>query len=262
MEIGISTACLYPLQTEEALEVLCGLGVQLVELFFNAPSEAAPAFLHAIKERTQACGVRICAVHPYSSGFEPSYFFSNYRRRFEDALEAYKVFYEAANVLGAELVVLHGDRVAGPLPDDEYYERFGELSRHARRHGTVLAQENVAYCKSRSAAFIRGMRNYLGDEARFILDTKQAVRAGGDPMRMLEAMGRGTVHLHLSDNAGMQQDCLPPGAGCFDFAALARRLRELGYTGRGVVELYRNNYGAYGELAECRQYLQQIFDGV
>lgn len=259
MEVGVSTACFYPLETEEALSTLCSLNIGLAELFFNAPQETLPAFTHALRRTANAAGVRICAVHPYSSGSEPFYFFSDYRRRFEDALELYKGFYEAANVLGAEIVALHGDRMAGSLPDEAYYERFGELSLHARRHGVVLAQENVAYCKSRSAAFIRGMREYLGGEAAFVLDTKQAVRAGESAMELLEAMGENVVHLHLSDSDGAERDCLPPGEGSFDFTAFARRLHALGYTGNGVVELYRGNYGEYGELAASRRHLEEIF---
>ena len=39
MNIGVSTASFYPLETEEALEQLGKAGVKYTEIFFNALSE-------------------------------------------------------------------------------------------------------------------------------------------------------------------------------------------------------------------------------
>ena len=41
MSIGISTACLYPMYTEQALEILLDQGFRLFEIFFNTISELA-----------------------------------------------------------------------------------------------------------------------------------------------------------------------------------------------------------------------------
>ena len=45
MKAGVSTACLYPMQTEEALETLAKMGIKTLEIFFNAPSELSKPFL-------------------------------------------------------------------------------------------------------------------------------------------------------------------------------------------------------------------------
>ena len=259
MEVGISTACLYPMETERSLELLCARGVRMVELFINAPCETTPASVRDFARIARGAGVSICSVHPYSSVLEPFFFFSDYRRRFEDALLLYEGFYHAANELGAKIVCMHGDRRGGKLEDKTYYERFGELALHAKKFGITLAQENVAYCRSGDAAFVRAMRAYLGGEARFVLDLKQTVRAGGTALEMLEAMGEQVVHLHLSDHNGAGQDCLPPGEGCFDFPAFWARLRELGYKGAGVVELYQENYRDMDQLLQSTSWLQEQF---
>ncbi len=55
----------------------------------------------------------------------------------------------------------------------------------------------------------------------FTLDVKQANRLGIAPADMLDAMGDRLVHLHLSDFTAAD-DCLLPGAGCFDYRTFSR----------------------------------------
>lgn len=86
------------------------------------------------------------------------------------------------------------------LNDREYYDRFGILSRIAREYGVTLAQENVNAFRSQDCGFIRNMREYLKEDASFVLDVKQAVRSGRDPYEMCEAMGKNLVHIHINDN--------------------------------------------------------------
>ena len=50
MKAGVSTACLYPMQTEEALETLAKMGIKTLEIFFNAPSELSKPFLRNLRE--------------------------------------------------------------------------------------------------------------------------------------------------------------------------------------------------------------------
>jgi len=245
------------METEKALETLGKLGVRTVEIFFNAPSELQPEFLAKLKAIAQQYALKIIAIHPYSSGFEPFMFFTNYERRFQDAMVMYEDYYRAANDLGAKIVVLHGDRKEGQLPDEVYYDRFGEMFLHAKQNGVILAQENVERCRSRSSSFIRRMYEYLGDNVRFVLDLKQAVRSGEDIFTMCNAMDKGIVHLHLSDNCA-QGDCLPPGSGTFDFAALKQHLKSHGYMGSGVIELYRNNYKTTANLYESYCFMKAI----
>ena len=45
MSVGISTSCLYPMYTEECLEIIAQNGVELTEIFFNADCELKPEFI-------------------------------------------------------------------------------------------------------------------------------------------------------------------------------------------------------------------------
>lgn len=257
MNIGISTACLYPMETEKALETVGKLGVSAVEIFINAPSELRTDFLKNLKAICDFYAMNIIAIHPYSSGFEPFMFFTNYERRFQDAMTMYEDYYRAANLLGAKIVVLHGDRKEGLLPDEMYYDRFGEMFLHAKRHDVILAQENVERCRSRSSAFVWHMYEYLKDDVRFVLDLKQAIRSGEDIFAMYKAMAKGLVHVHLSDH-NSKEDCLAPGSGIFNFAEFEKYLKADCYKGSGVIELYRSNYKSAADLYKSYCWLKAI----
>ena len=141
------------------------------------------------------------------------------------------------------------------LNDREYYDRFGILSRIAREYGVTLAQENVNAFRSQDCGFIRNMREYLKEDASFVLDVKQAVRSGRDPYEMCEAMGKNLVHIHINDNRP-GRDCLLPGRGEMDYARLLSILRENHYRGDFIIEVYRKDFAQISELADAYRFLQ------
>lgn len=250
MLAGISTACFYPMLTEHALKRIADAGVAAAEVFFNAPSEYEDGFVRELRRIADGGGTRIASVHPFTSGLEPLLFFSGYERRYLDGIEMYKRFFHAANLLGAPLLVLHGDRRddGNHRPYERYFELFDGLARAGRAMGVTVAQENVPRCASWQPAFFAAMHKALPD-ARFVLDTKQSVRAGIPIADMVRAMGSAIAHLHISDHAP-ENDCLPIGKGGLDLHALLCLLRENGFDGAVLLELYRDSYGEYSELTD------------
>ena len=144
-----------------------------------------------------------------------------------------------------------------PYPFERYCESFAGLSSLAREYGLLLCQENVVRCKCGSVDSVRRMRELLGREAHFALDLKQALRSGAEIYDMLDAMGEGLAHIHISDHAP-GRDCLAPGCGDFDFRAFFRRLRRIPYQGDVVVELYRSNFRNAEELAGSAAFLREL----
>lgn len=67
MNIGVSTASFYPLETEEALEQLGKAGVKYTEIFFNALSELKPAFIDILEDILDNYGIKVTSVHPTMS---------------------------------------------------------------------------------------------------------------------------------------------------------------------------------------------------
>ena len=261
MEIGISTASLYPTLLEDALEQLIQRQIPVAELFLNTFSELSAELRTTVRSMLDAGATKAISVHPFTSVLESSLFFTSYSRRFEDGVELYRRYFDYAAQMGAKILVFHGNHRNTSRPPQRYYERFARLRQVAKENGIILAQENVyAHC-SQDLSFLVEMRRYLQDEVEFVLDNKQALRGGQDPMEMAEALGDRVVQLHLSDSIP-GKDCLPPGEGSFDFHQYFSILKEKGYSGDGVIELYHNSYEFSQQLFDSREYLQNIVDQV
>ena len=183
--------------------------------------------------------------------------FSDYERRFEDGLKFAKTYFEAMNTLGAKIFVLHGDRKESRHSDERYFERYQRFFREGQKEGICVAQENVCRCRSRDVDFIRNMKAALKDEVAFVLDLKQATRSDIDYRDVLSAMGEKIVHLHLND-CDEQNDCLLPGKGNRDFKELFELIKNNGYKGSAVIEVYRQNFGEYDELIQSLKYLNDV----
>lgn len=261
MEIGISTASLYPSLLEDALEQLVRRKVPVAELFVNTFSELSAPLEEKVRRLLDLGTTRALSVHPFTSPLESSLFFTSYPRRFQDGVELYRRYFDYAARMGAKIVVFHGNHRNTSRPPQRYFERFSRLRKEAGEMGIILAQENVYGHCSQNLSFLVEMRRYLGDEVEFVLDNKQAVRSGQDPMEMARALGDRVVQLHLSDSRG-GQDCLPPGEGSFDFQGYFTLLKERGYQGDGVVELYQSSYQSLEQLFAGRDWLQQVADRV
>ena len=254
MQLGVSTSCYYPRTTEDSLRILLDAGVKTIEVFFNSHSELEPLFLMQLRTMANDAGAQIVSVHPYTSGMEGILFFSDYDRRFADARGYYKRYYQAANILGAKTVVFHGGYKHQTMTVEEYARRIALLDADACQAGVCLAQENVERNLSRSPDFLRQLAQ-LCPQQHFVFDLKQAIRAEQDPYKVLAAMGNRVVHLHLSDHLP-GYDCLPPGMGSTDYAALIAQAKAQGFAGSAVIELYRQNFEGQQQLDEGLKYLK------
>ena len=257
MKIGASTANFYPQPVEEALDTVLAAGFRTVEVFVNAPSEREPAFTRELRRRADAAGAAIVAYHPYSSFTEPYYLFSEYARRTDDSMEDYKRHFEAAAQLGASYLVLHGDRISSPVSVEESVDRFERLYEIGLSQGVRLAQENVVRYRSQDLAYLRAIRERLGERAAFVLDIKQTVRCGLSVEAVADAMGDSIVHVHVSDHT-KERDCLPPGQGNFDYTRLMNLLNERRYDGALIIELYRAGFGTPADLSHSAEFLKNL----
>ncbi len=257
IRIGASTANLYPLETERALDCLLELGFRELEVFLNTESEAEETFIRRLRARADEAGAVIRSVHPYLSGTEPYLLFSAYHRRYEDGLKNYRRLFRAAQLLGASYVVMHGDKREGVLPVEESIACFEGVYDLGRTYGVTLLQENVVRFRAGDPAYVAAMRRQLGDKAGFVFDIKQCLRSGHTPDAMLDAMGDALVHVHISDH-DTTHDCLMPGAGTMAYGPLFARLLHQQFSGSVMLELYRSNYEAETELISGRKYLETV----
>ena len=85
MEIGASSACFYPLDTEKSFHLLCENGFRSIEIFLNSPCETSAPFIKELKSIKDCYGANVTSLHPYESFGEGYNFFSHYYRRYVDA---------------------------------------------------------------------------------------------------------------------------------------------------------------------------------
>lgn len=247
MIAGVSTACLYPRLLEESLYDLAVNGVNCVEIFINTDCELSKRFVGEMKSTLDRFEVSVASLHPYTCGLEPIMFFSPYERRVGDMIEYYKRYFEAMQMLGAQYFVLHGCRGFRLDSNEFYFERYKRIVDAAKEFGITVCQENVHLCVSGSLKFLKEMSAALGDDASFVLDTKQCIRCGENPFDYVNAIGDKVKHVHISDNSE-KGDCLLMGRGRFDYRGFLAQLKNKGFDGAVVLELYRSNFNSISDL--------------
>lgn len=257
MGIGVSTACLYPMEIERSLAELIRLGFREFEFFINTECELCPDFVAQLRALLDDAGGRALSLHPFTSSCEGLMFFSEYPRRTRDAWDFYRRYFEAAQALDAHIVVMHGAKMPYHIEIERYCEEFARLNEVAKPYGVTVAQENVNGYKSAQPSFLRGMREVLGNHVKFVLDIKQSVRAGYTPYEIAEAMGDGIIHVHANDHRP-GQDCLLPGQGEMDYPKFQRQLLSHDYRGSWMIEVYRKNFDKSKELWDSAEYLRRV----
>ena len=262
METGASSACFYPLETEKAFLRIAKLGFTQSEIFFNSRCELERPFINELKAIRDAYRMNIVSLHPHSSFAEGYNFFSTYERRFDDGLEDYKKYFEAAETLGAKYIVLHGAKGFCSLNAEQYADRFNRLNEAAKQFGCIVAHENVVNFTGETPEFMRKMKNLLGNSFKMVLDIKQSRRSAVDPFDFIREMGNSIVHLHVSD-FDTSHDCIPPcEQGLFSFEALFSELAKAGYNGKYIIELYSDSFSDENQILKSAKYLDGILNKV
>lgn len=247
MKIGVSTSCLYPLETEKALLEVAKAGIKVTEIFFNANCELQKDFINLLKSIKDEYGVTVASVHPTMSLAESFMLFSSYDRRYREGIAQYARYGEIAAELGAKYVIMHGGKPNKVLDNNGYFERFAAVAKTVAENGAELLQENVVKFRAGNISVLKSMKEYLGDNAAFCLDIKQSIRGGYSPFEALKVLGGSVKHIHISDNSP-DSDCMIPLKGNFDFASFFDLCKDLGYNGDAIVEVYRDAFDRPDEL--------------
>ncbi len=249
MKIGVSTSCLYPLETEKALSGVAKAGIKTTEIFFNAECELKDGFISILKSIKDEYGIKIVSIHPTMSLAESFMLFSNYPRRYKEGIEQYKRYAEIANRLDAKFIIMHGGKPNRAIDNNEYFYRFSSIHEMIKRDGADLLQENVVNFRAGNLEVLKNMKDYLGQNAAFCLDIKQCIRGGYSPFDALSVLGDTVKHIHISDNKP-DNDCMLPGQGGFDFISFFKLCNKVGFKGDAIVEVYRDAFVEDEELYE------------
>lgn len=257
VRVGVSSACFFPTETIHAVQKLAAWNIPNIEVFFNSPRELKEDYVQKLAQICKQAGIRVASVHPFTSGSESLYFFSEYPGRFEDGLEIYRNYFRAAQILGAQLLVFHGDSPYSKMPLEKGFEQIKQMDLLAQReYGVSIAYENVVRCRGKDPEYFVKLKEYY-PQMKFVLDIKQAIRSGQDPMEYVRCLGSSIVHIHISDSDEIK-DCLPVGSGQMKLEELLKALKERGFCGTVLQELYRESYEKEEEVLLGYRNLEQL----
>lgn len=259
MQIGISSSCFYPALIEDSFRAVGEAGAKTAEIFFNSACELIGDIFGELCRIKEYYGIHVRSIHPFTSGFEPFMFFSNYERRTDDSIEFYKRFFDAANALGAELIVLHGGKSRKRYTPELYAENYLKLHNAAIKEGVYIAHENVNNCLCSDPHYMKRVADLVGNEFKMVLDIKQCRRTNQSEFEFIDLLGEKIAQVHLSDGTA-EHDCLAPGAGEYDFARLFKALKAHGYDNTAVIELYRDNFKDENDIKTSLEYLNNIIE--
>ncbi len=259
MQCGISTSCFYPEDTLTSLQKVVRAGAPVTEIFLNTFCEVEEDYVQALRRVVAESGIRVAAVHPFSAMLDGFFFASTYAARMPDGLRLFRRYFEVCQALGANKLNFHGDHDhnAKLFPNSQYAEHFRTIAALGREYGVTLCHENVSYCRLGHPEAVRKLTPLFGEYAAYTLDIKQVQRHGGPCVQeMLQAMGKNIRHLHISDH-DETRDCIPPGTGQYDFQAMIHFLKQIGYQGDLIIELYSDGFGSTEELVAAMRYIEE-----
>ncbi|WP_052068036.1 sugar phosphate isomerase/epimerase family protein [Rhodococcoides fascians] len=258
--VGLSTASVYPQNTEAAFRYAAELGYDGIELMVWAESVSQDA--EAVRALTRKYGVPVLAVHA------PCLLISQ-RVWGADPVAKLERSVRTAEQLGAATVVVHppfrwqkkyaegfGDQVAElesasevvvavenmfPMRADRFFGRKeGSAARLRKRGGPGAAV----------SAFAPSYDPTDSGHAHYTLDLSHTATAGTDAVDMMDRMGDGLAHLHLADGRGASIDeHLIPGHGDQPCAQVCAELVRRGFRGQAVIEINTQNARTLPERA-------------
>nr|WP_245675957.1 sugar phosphate isomerase/epimerase [Nocardia niwae] len=261
MQVGLSTASVYPQNTEAAFRYAAELGYDGVELMVWA--EPASQSIATVQAYSRKYGVPVLALHA------PCLLISQ-RVWGSDPVAKLERSVHTAEALGASTVVVHppfrwqrryaagfAAQVAElednspvivavenmfPMRADTLFgRREGAVKRLERRGGPGPAV--TAFSPSYDPTDT-GFRHYT-------LDLSHTATAGADPLALAARMGSGLAHLHLADGRGAAHDeHLVPGEGTQPCVEVCADLVRTGFSGQVVAEINTQNARTTKERAE------------
>ena len=258
MRLGISTASFFGrVSTELAFDHLRSMRVDATEVFLSTFSEYEKAYIHALVQRKG--NVNVHSVHAHGTQFEPELFSTNLRARADAEIIFRKVCY-AGFMLGAKYYTFHGPIKLKKFQYNHDYvricDRINQLTEIAQSYGIKIAYENVHWAYGATPDYFREILPRC-PHLYTTLDVKQAMQAGVDPIKFLDAMEGRIATIHLCDVVKSGLTCLP-GTGKVNFEKFFTELYKRGINVTMLLEAYARDYKEVGELRASYDYLNSL----
>ena len=257
MQVGISTASLFRrFFTEDAIAKLNELGVQTTEVFFESFCEYNKEFGELLK-RVKG-DIDVHSIHTLTTQFEPTLYSINQRAK-EDSFKLLEGVLCAGEQVGAKYYTFHGGARIKRTPMVINFERVGKITNEiiemCKKHNMLLAYENVHWAYYNYIGFFKELKKY-SPQIKGVLDIKQARQSGVDYREFIKEMNQDIVTVHLSDIKADGKMCLP-GKGIVDFDEMFSLLKDVGFDGAMLIEVYENDFEKLEELMDSYNFLKE-----
>jgi sugar phosphate isomerase/epimerase len=255
MKIGLSSLLFVKASLEDAIRGVAEVGADYIEIICDLP-HFMPDFdlaeLKKMKELLDSYGLGV-SIHSTFWDLNPASHYSEIRKL---ATMHIKKSIDACDILGGKIVVIHPGRCPvtefAPLIEmgkSWYRKSIEECLRHANEMDITLTLENlnggIRYPYS-TAREIKALTRELGGLG-LTLDIGHAyvgekLAGTNAPEREIAAairdVGDCLMHLHIHDNKSTFDEHLPPGEGSIDFKPILQALKDVGYDGIWVAEVW------------------------
>jgi sugar phosphate isomerase/epimerase len=229
----------------EALEDIARHGFDTIELWGDTVHFDPRAGLDRklIKKWLGDLGLTLHSVHgPFRNfkGYIPGEEFRKYRQRL------WRETIDDCSEFAVPVMVVHGlDRNEYNYTTGELQilkESLGDLVEYGAKRGVMIALENLPG-SGRNSGEIRcrledHVKNYAGLGLKYCLDIGHAVLNGADLFKEIDAAGKDLITFHIHNNNGRRDDHDLPCRGVIDWSAVHKYIREKGYTGQFVLEIF------------------------
>lgn len=251
MKVGISTASMFLKQeTEDAVQTIKALGADCVEVFLQTFYEYRPEFAKSFKDSLD--GLEVSSVHVNTHHIEHS-LFNKSRRVRGDAFYWLDQVMRSCQLLNCRAYTFHGQY---DNSDKDVTEHIARAVEFCLRYGVSLCLENVCWSTYHKPKIFSQLKKDVPDLCG-VFDIKQAVRSGYPYKDYIDDMKGSISHVHLSDIDKNGKMCLP-GKGVYNFKKILTQLKETGFDGNVIIEVYPTDYEDFDELKRSLEYLKEI----
>lgn len=262
MQTGISTASLFGrFNTEDALSFLSKNGVKCAEVFLESFCEYNKEFGEFLSSRKGDTAIH--SVHTLTTQFESTLYSQNERAK-ADSFVLLENTMQAARAMGAKYYTFHGLARVKRTPYVIDFARCGDITQRiidvCAKYGITLAYENVHWAYYNYIGFFSELKKRTAG-LKGTLDIKQARQSGIDFHEFIEEMGADIATVHLSDIDFNGKMCLP-GKGITDFTEIFKRLRDKGFDGALLIEVYKNDFSDIKELFDSLSYISDLAEKI
>lgn len=245
--IGLSTGCFYNQSILECLPLIRESGFDTIEVC------SSPAHLDFHdKAAVKRAGDRIRELHleaySFHAPFAPNIDISamEVEQRAASIKEILSAA-EAAALLNVHYFVIHpGPENPAPIRSEDQLPRIqhvidslDQIAKRCRELGAACVLENklphlVFGNASELLWILDGLKSL---EVGVCLDTGHAFLSGGDMNDLIQKLHRRLQMIHAHDNAGANDEHLPPGEGAIDWGKLLGSLAQVGFHGALILEM-------------------------